>query len=192
MRAMLTRVADIATPGQGAPKIMMAFAKLATADWVEGEVCVELYADKQDPTKTLIAISCDLGGGMRERLLPTTTLNVPVEEFEKELLRNGAVIAPLRGKRIANKIVLQPSDHPATLPPATIDIDEKSLNNSKPPGMPTIPAPQTEQAAKKVDAAAAATQGKDKAPRPTVHNRPTVRQMAALDPETLRRLREGK
>ena len=78
IRNLLTRVAAIAKPGEGCPKVLMAIARLVGQEWLEGELRVELSGDE---TSTTMIVMCDYGVGIRERLLPTIRFAVPIDEF---------------------------------------------------------------------------------------------------------------
>src|ERR1700722_2069736 len=76
-KALLDRLATIAKPNEGAPKILLVFARMATTscEWLDGDLRVELVGDGD---VAVIEVMTELGGGLRERALPSFVVNVPV------------------------------------------------------------------------------------------------------------------
>ena len=128
MESLLTRFAEIASPGKGAPIILAALARLGTTacHWIEGELRVELSGDD---TKTKISTSTTLGGGFREKLFPDAVLRVPLEEFSRGIQRAPRLINPLELKESGKRIVLSVTQEVrrTSLPPPMIQIDPESL-----------------------------------------------------------------
>jgi hypothetical protein len=91
-RAFVARVAEIARPGDGCPKILMAFAKAAAEPWLEGDLRVELSGDEESTT---IALIYDHGFGIRERMLPTVKLAAGIDEFERAVQLAPKLVQPL-------------------------------------------------------------------------------------------------
>ena len=125
---LLTHLARIAQPKQGAPKIMLLFGRMAGAPcpWLDGRLHVQLVGVG---ATTVVDLASDLGFAMRERLFPTLTLGAPFEEFTLAVERVPALIAPLivktdSARRMA--LVLRPDADrgPSAAPPA---IHEKSI-----------------------------------------------------------------
>ena len=128
MESLLTRFAEIASPGKGAPIILAALARLGTTacHWIDGELQVELSGDD---TKTKISTSTALGGGFREKLFPDSVLRVPLEEFSRGIQRAPRLINPLELKESGKRIVLSVTQEVrrTSLPPPMIQIDPESL-----------------------------------------------------------------
>jgi len=128
MESLLTRFAEIASPGKGAPIILAALARLGTTacHWIDGELRVELSGDD---TKTKISTSTTLGGGFREKLFPDAVLRVPLEEFSRGIQRAPRLINPLELKESGKRIVLSVTQEVrrTSLPPPMIQIDPESL-----------------------------------------------------------------
>jgi hypothetical protein len=80
LTALLARVAEIARPEDGCPKVLMALARAAAMPWVEADLRVELTADDDTTTLALIA---DQGFGVRDRLLPIVRFAAPLDEFQR-------------------------------------------------------------------------------------------------------------
>jgi hypothetical protein len=132
IRKLLKRVAEIAKPGQGCPKVLMAVAHLVGKEWVEGDLRIELAGDE---TSTTLTIMCDYGVGIRERLLPNTRFAVPLDEFERALELAPRMVLPLRITDEPGKIILTPLATPEarvkTVPPAELDLDSASLGDGE-------------------------------------------------------------
>lgn len=132
MRTLLKRVADVARPGEGSPKILMAVARLVGQDWVEGELRVELAGDE---AATTLIIMADFGVGIRERMFPMVRLAVPLDEFQRALELAPQLVLPLKITDEAGKIVLTPLLTPEERirDDKTIDyvLDQKSLTEDE-------------------------------------------------------------
>jgi hypothetical protein len=127
MQALLSRFAEIAAPGKGAPILLAALARLATTacDWIEGELRIELSGDA---ATTKIAVSTSLGAGFREKLFADTVLRVPLEEFSRGMQRAPRLIEPLHVKETGKRIVFTASEEvrKTSLPPPMVQIDPAS------------------------------------------------------------------
>ncbi len=127
MRALLERVAAIARPDEGCPKVLSAVAHLVGQDWVDGRLHVELAGDDEATTLTVMA---DYGVGIRERILPATRFAVPFDEFARALELSPGLVLPLRISEVGAKLVLTPlltpEEHVEHAPP-TFDLEDRSL-----------------------------------------------------------------
>jgi hypothetical protein len=94
VKALLDQLSKVGRPGDGAPKLLIVFARMATgsADWVDGALRVELAGDSG---ATNVEVLSELGLGMRERVFPTFKLAVPLDEFIRAVERVPHMIAPL-------------------------------------------------------------------------------------------------
>jgi hypothetical protein len=132
IRKLLKRVAEIAQPGEGCPKIMMALARLVGQPWVEGDLRIELSGDE---SSTTMNIMCDYGVGIRERLLPLTRFGVPIDEFERALELAPKLVLPLRISEDNGKLVLTPLATPEarvrSIAPPPIAVDNGSLGDGE-------------------------------------------------------------
>jgi hypothetical protein len=132
IRKLLKRVAEIAQPGEGCPKIMMALARLVGQPWVEGDLRIELSGDD---TSTTMNIMCDYGVGIRERLLPLTRFGVPIDEFERALELAPKLVLPLRISEEDGKLVLTPLATPEasvrSIAPPELAVDNGSLGDGE-------------------------------------------------------------
>ena len=195
MRKLLKRVSEIAKPGEGCPKVLMVLARLVGQEWVEGDLRVEVSGDDKE---TNITIMSEHGFGIRERLLPLTRFEVPLDEFERALELAPHMMLPLRITDEPGKMVLTPlavpEDRVKTVPPPEVAVDSASLGDGE---RTTAPPPADELQV--VDEAepyaehvhdittspppADAGMLDDVSPpqTPSVHTRPTVRRMVAID-----------
>jgi len=149
-KLLLDHVSSIAAPNQGAPKLLLVLARMATTacDWVDGELRIEMVGDGE---VTVVELMSELGGGMRERVLPSFSLNVPLVEFTRAVERVPHMIEPLTTKVASpRRVVFTASQdvRKSTIPPPPVEIGKSSLYDgpigSRPPGapgsMPAIPA----------------------------------------------------
>ncbi len=128
MTALLARFVKLAAPGQRAPILLAALARMGTTacDWIDGDLVIEITGG---PAQTKIVVLSDLGGGFREKQLPDTILPVPFEEFSRGVARAPKLIEPLSVKEGTGRIVLSVSAEirKTSLPPPMIQIDPSSL-----------------------------------------------------------------
>ncbi|MDB5218430.1 MAG: hypothetical protein JWO86_6357 [Myxococcaceae bacterium] len=142
IRKLLKRVAEIAKPGEGCPKVMMALARLVGQPWVEGDLRIELSGDD---ASTTMNVMCDYGVGIRERLLPLTKFAVPIDEFERALELAPKLVLPLRITDEDGKLILTPLATPEarvnSIAPPELDVESASLGDGD---RPTAPPPADE------------------------------------------------
>jgi hypothetical protein len=179
-RAFLAWAAEIARPGEGAPKVLMAIARLAHADWVDGSPYVEIRGDE---SSTTLSIFADHGMGIRERVAPLAHLRVSFDEFARAVRLAPQLAAPFESDQIGDALYLTP---PGMTPGVTeesehqdIRIDERSLYVQ---GSKAVPSS---------DSRIQKTPGRIAAPPPApdqsgLHTHPTVRRMVAVRPEAFR------
>jgi hypothetical protein len=111
---------------------MMAVARLVGQPWVEGDLRIELSGDD---TSTTMNVICDYGVGIRERLLPLTRFEVPIDEFERALELAPKLVLPLRITEEQGKLVLTPLATPEarvhSITPPKLDLEEESLGDGE-------------------------------------------------------------
>ncbi len=134
MRTLLEHLAKVARPKQGAAKILIPLARMASTecDWLDGGLTVEIVAEGGDQTCILVAI--DLGVGIRELLFPRLYLEVPIDEIMRAIRESPELVFPLTS-RINSKgaLVLQcGADVVGTIAPPSFAISEASLRRSLP------------------------------------------------------------
>jgi hypothetical protein len=105
MGELLFHMAKVARPGQGAPKILVPIARMASneCDWIEGGLTADITSE---PGKTVILVAVELGLGMRELLFPRLKLDVPYDEFDRMLENAPQLVFPMKCKRTKKSIVL--------------------------------------------------------------------------------------
>jgi hypothetical protein len=126
-RNLLTRVAQIAKPGEGCPKVLMAVARLVGQDWLDGELRVELSGDD---TATTMIVMCDYGVGIRERLVPSVRFAVPIDEFGRALELSPKLVLPLQVSEHEGLIILTPlakGEAALSVPAPKLAVDDLSL-----------------------------------------------------------------
>src|SRR5260221_5473658 len=72
--AIVEHLATIARPHDGAPLLLLLFARLATVacDWLDGDLFIVLEAHQ--PWSTRVTVATALGSGMREKVFPSVEL----------------------------------------------------------------------------------------------------------------------
>lgn len=128
-RALVARLASLSEPDTGCAKVLLLFARMATTacTWIDGDLVIELVA-KGDTT--VVEAATDLGGGLRERALPTSTLKAPLAEFTRAIDRVPHMIAPLSIQaKSPKRIVLTATaiTRRTSMPPAPFEISADSL-----------------------------------------------------------------
>lgn len=103
LKRLFTRIADIAAPEEGWTRIFKVIARVATAEWIEGDLQVDMYGDT---TTTTIAFYSVLGIGIRERLFAPTELRVPIDEFQRAVVLTPQICAPLHAHQGLNRMTL--------------------------------------------------------------------------------------
>lgn len=171
LRALLSWASEVARPGEGAPKVLMAIARLVGAEWFEGTPFVEI---RGDDSTTMLSVFADHGFGIRERVVPVARLAVGFDEFARAVRLAPRLVAPFHATETADSLVLAPADVTPDEPAQPIVIDEQSLHENE---RTTAPPPQE----------ARPSTGRPPAPDQSgIHTRPTVRRMVAVRPEAFR------
>lgn len=128
-RALLDHFARIAHPGEGAAKLLLALARLATnaCDWLDGDLRIELGGDAE---VTVVEVMTELGAGMRERVFPPFTMFVPIDEFLRAITLVPHLVQPLLViTRGGSRLVLSATAElrRSSMPPPMIEIPEAYL-----------------------------------------------------------------
>jgi hypothetical protein len=147
LQELLARCAEIAKSGEGAARVLMVVARLARGDvpWIEGEPRAELIPLGDE--KTTLTLYSDLGFGLRERLVPDTTLPVPFAELARAVELAPGLVTPLEYRRERGRLVLARNarDVSAIPPPGKLadmtmpphdDADRASAAPTRPPAAP--------------------------------------------------------
>jgi hypothetical protein len=128
MRALLTRASEIARPMEGAARILVALARMATnaCDWLDGDLVVEIVGDDE---VAVVEVMSELGGGFRERIFPTFTLHVALDEFVRAVRLVPRMVTPLRMQEKAGRLVFTATEavRTSTRPPPAAEVEEDLL-----------------------------------------------------------------
>jgi hypothetical protein len=126
----------VAEPNAGAPKILIAVARMARpeCEWLDGMLRVEIEADSD---KTRLSIMADLGGGLRELVFPRFVMNAPLDEFQRSLRLAPRAVEPLRlagdDDPEATRLVLTHAKLRRSSKPISFELAEDCLRKSFPP-----------------------------------------------------------
>lgn len=151
----MARIADVAAPERGWAKLIRVIAKVAASDWLEGELQVDF--DEDAGGRTTIAFYSVFGVGIRERIIPAFTMNVPIDEFQRAVLLAPDAVAPLHahqgrgrlslamGMRVRNKDIPEfeleeeakgDGERPTAPPPPSFDPKRAHTRSTTPPPDP--------------------------------------------------------
>ncbi len=151
MQALLQHLAQIARPAEGAPKILVPIARIASSDcdWLEGGLTVEVTGSGNT---THITVSNHLGGGVRELLFPRLTLEVPKLEFLKAVKLAPVLVFPMKSRLTKEGLVLYcEAEVAGTVPPPSFEIAEASVRRSLAPAIRNSLAPLTDHDELKIE-----------------------------------------
>jgi hypothetical protein len=127
-KVLLERLAKVARPGEGAPKVLHLLARMAgkEVDWIEGVLRVEIGAEGDG---VVIDVLSDLGAGMQERLFPSLKMGAPFKEFARMAEHMPRTLEPLIVvKKATNRMVLEaPGEERLTSMPQAVAIADESL-----------------------------------------------------------------
>jgi hypothetical protein len=129
VRALLSHLAAVSAADTGGAKALLVLARMATTacDWLDGDLAIDLVA-VGDTTR--IDVATELGGGLKERVLPSLAFQVPLSEFVRAIERVSRMILPLRIRaRSAQRVSLGATEvvRRTSLPPPPIEISADSL-----------------------------------------------------------------
>jgi hypothetical protein len=103
LKRLVMRMGEIALPEQGWTKLFKVIAKVAVAEWMEGDLQVDFNGDDKGTTVTFYSV---LGVGIRERLFGAQYLQVPIDEFQRAVLLTPALVAPLTAHQGLNRLTV--------------------------------------------------------------------------------------
>jgi len=138
-RALLEHFASIAKPHDGAPLLLLVFARLATVacDWLDGDLFIVMEARR--PWSTVVTVATELGSGMREKVFPSIELEVPLTEFAGAVERIPQMVHPLVAEITQHQILLSATEHVRTsATPPEVAIDEALFEGTDPPSSSRI------------------------------------------------------
>lgn len=98
VRSLFERLAEVTRPGNGGARALLVFVRMASADceWLEGGLRVDIV--EKDGALTVDTFT-DIGGGLKERVLPTFSLRCPLSELVSYIASEPSALAPLRATR---------------------------------------------------------------------------------------------
>lgn len=153
--ALLDRMAQVARPRQGGPRVLFVLARLATCDWLDGDLRVSVASDGSRTTIELMVFD----GLVTTRLRPSVDMDVPFGEMELGVDRIAEWLAPLSvservpGRRFDLAVQYddegaeEASDRPTARPPAEVATMgvHKLARRTEPPKRPSrVPPPISE------------------------------------------------
>ncbi|MBX3261741.1 MAG: hypothetical protein KF782_18805 [Labilithrix sp.] len=103
LKRLVARASELARPEQGWTKLLKVIARVARAEWLEGDLQVELSGDDKGTTIAFYAV---LGAGIRERLFGAHYLQVPIDEFQRAVVLAPAIVEPLQAHQELNRLTL--------------------------------------------------------------------------------------
>jgi hypothetical protein len=126
---LLKRLAEVARPNEGAPKILLLFARMSTTacDWLEGDLRIEIAAEGDS---CRFKVTTELGLGMQERVIAPFVVSVPLIELTRAVELVPRMVLPLAvAARDERRLVLSVSARvrKSTMPPPAISIAEECL-----------------------------------------------------------------
>jgi hypothetical protein len=126
MLERLAEQADVTT-------LLALFAQLGSPAclWLEGDLAVELF-EEDDGVR--VRVLEEVGGGLRERVLPTITLRMPLSAVLAEVYDTPELLGDLRIERVSSRcaMLLLASEEEAG-PSSVFEISETCLSIPPPP-----------------------------------------------------------
>jgi hypothetical protein len=125
---LLARIAEMPSARSAARSLVALLGRLATpaCGWLEGELAVELF---EEESVTRIRVMSELGGGLRERVLPAVAVAQPLEDILVAFERHRDRVAVLRLERVSSRCALLLASEEESAPMSIeLDISETSLS----------------------------------------------------------------
>ncbi|MBX3206746.1 MAG: hypothetical protein KF764_16875 [Labilithrix sp.] len=128
LKRLVTRLGEIAQPEQGFTRLLKVIARVAAAEWMEGDLQVELNGDDKGTTIAFYAV---LGAGIRERLFGAQYLQVPIDEFQRAVVLAPAIIEPLRAHQGLNRLTLSVGSRVGNKDLPDFELEEKAKGDGE-------------------------------------------------------------
>jgi len=128
LKRLVTRMAEVAQPEQGWTRLYKVIALVAEAEWMEGDLQVDFNGDDKGTTLSFYAV---LGAGIRERLFSPQYVAVPIDEFQRAVVLNPGVVAPLRAHQGLNRMTLAKGARVRNNEVAEFELEEKALGDGE-------------------------------------------------------------
>jgi len=125
---LLQRIAADPSPRSAARALLALVGRLATpaCTWLEGELAVELF---EEDGGIKVRVMSELGGGLRERVLPAITIGLPLDDLLVIFEKRRYLTALLREERVSSRCALLLASPLEAAPMSTdFDISETSLS----------------------------------------------------------------
>jgi hypothetical protein len=126
---MLERLAEQAD----ATTLLALFAQLGSpaCSWLEGDLAVELFEEDEG---VRVRVLEEVGGGLRERVLPTITLPMPLSAVLAEVYDTPELLGELRIERVSSRCaMLLLASEEEEVPSSLFEISETCLSIPPPP-----------------------------------------------------------
>lgn len=128
LKRLVMRIAEVAQPEQGWTCLYKVIALVAVSEWMEGDLQVDFNGDDKGTTLAFYAV---LGAGIRERLFAPQYVAVPIDEFQRAVVLNPAVVAPLRAHQGLNRMTLAAGARVRNNEVADFELEEKALGDGE-------------------------------------------------------------
>jgi len=128
LKRLVARIGEIAQPEQGWTRLYKVIARVSAAEWLEGDLQVDFIGDDKGTTLSFYAV---LGAGFRERLFSPQYVAVPIDEFQRAVLLNPGVVAPLKAHQGLNRMTLSAGERVRNNELANLEIEEKALGDGE-------------------------------------------------------------
>lgn len=128
LKALIARAAEIAAPEQGWTRLLKVMAKVASSEWMEGDLQVDFNGDDKGSTLAFYAV---LGVGIRERLFASYYLAVPIDEFQRAVLLDPSAILPLRSHQGLNRLTLAAGTRVRNKDIPDFEVEEKAKGDGE-------------------------------------------------------------
>jgi hypothetical protein len=124
-------LAELAEKGD-ATTLLALFARLASKEclWLEGDLAVELF-EEEDGVR--VRILEEVGGGLRERVLPTVTLRGALSDVLSEIYEAPELLGELRIERVSSRCAMLLLSTEEEVPSSLVEISETCLSVPPPP-----------------------------------------------------------
>ncbi|MBX3216072.1 MAG: hypothetical protein KF850_28790 [Labilithrix sp.] len=128
LKRLVARVGEVARPEQGWTRLLKVIARVARAEWMEGDLQVELSGDDKGTTIAFYAV---LGAGIRERLFGAHYVQVPIDEFQRAVVLAPAIVEPLHAHQDLNRLTLAAGRHVGNRELPDFELEEKAKGDGE-------------------------------------------------------------
>ena len=130
--ALLARIGAMGSPRSAARALAALVGRLATpaCTWLEGALAIELFEEESGADVCVrVRVMSEIGGGLRERVLPVVELAQPLAELVAVLERRRDVMAMLHIEQVSARcaLLLASDGRDESATSTSFDISETSL-----------------------------------------------------------------